>query len=209
MLFGCWSRRDSILLHLQIRACQVYCYVDDNGEGWMLALNIDTSDGNVVHYSNVDFWESSTAVRLCTLFCVVGWTQQFFATALRFVRWVRSWAEPSNITPRLSSKTTKICSFCVPPDDYRHSHRRHETPHSHFLHWHSQVRFRRVRRDEANDRRSRRRRRCPVGESWLAVLEFGRRTAFGGTFGAPKRTPNPLPPPSVSADEFLQSDSCH
>ena len=38
----------------------VYCDNDHSLGGWTLALNIDTSDGNVVDYQNYDFWESAT-----------------------------------------------------------------------------------------------------------------------------------------------------
>lgn len=38
----------------------VYCENDLSGGGWTLALNIDTSDGNVVDYQNTGFWESTT-----------------------------------------------------------------------------------------------------------------------------------------------------
>ena len=38
----------------------VYCENELSGGGWTLALNIDTSDGNVVDYQNTEFWESTT-----------------------------------------------------------------------------------------------------------------------------------------------------
>jgi hypothetical protein len=40
----------------------VHCNNDISGGGWTLALNIDTSDNNVVDYANQAFWEHDTAL---------------------------------------------------------------------------------------------------------------------------------------------------
>ena len=38
---------------------EIFCDMSIDWGGWELALNIDTSDGNLVHYENTDFWESN------------------------------------------------------------------------------------------------------------------------------------------------------
>jgi hypothetical protein len=41
-------------------ATPVYCDMNRDSGGWMLAMNINTSDNSIVHYTNHDFWESPT-----------------------------------------------------------------------------------------------------------------------------------------------------
>jgi len=39
---------------------QYFCDMTTDGGGWMMVMNIHTSDNYMTHYSNMDFWESST-----------------------------------------------------------------------------------------------------------------------------------------------------
>ena len=41
-------------------ATPVWCDMNTNNGGWMQAMNINTRDGHIVHWSNWDFWESAT-----------------------------------------------------------------------------------------------------------------------------------------------------
>lgn len=41
---------------------RVYCLMSRDGGGWMVGMNINTSDGHVAHYSNTGFWQSSSVL---------------------------------------------------------------------------------------------------------------------------------------------------
>jgi len=41
---------------------KVYCDMATNNGGWMQGMNVNTSDGHIVHYTNYDFWESSYSI---------------------------------------------------------------------------------------------------------------------------------------------------
>lgn len=41
---------------------RVHCVMSRDEGGWMVAMNLNTSDGHVAHYSNNNFWESTTAL---------------------------------------------------------------------------------------------------------------------------------------------------